>query len=80
MNLLEDYDTTDEDKKNSGIEGGRYYTRCHWHGDSRITTEDTGYGLFPVEDDSYFESVEYKYSAKGTMPTGCSSFRCSPAC
>lgn len=65
LNLLENYDTTDEDKKNSGIEGGRYYTRCHWHGDSRITTEDTGYGLFPVEDDSYFESVEYKYSAKG---------------
>lgn len=63
----EDYDSDQEDEAQ---DGKRYYMRRYWHCATPASTPvavDYGVaeGLFPVEDDEKFASLEYAYSQGG---------------
>lgn len=66
---MEDYDTASE-TADGVTKGKRYYTRRYWHADTPKATPTeiacgVDYGLFPVEDDEYFQELEYDYHAVG---------------
>lgn len=65
----------DKDAEGEELEHKRYYLRRYWHCDTPESTPvamdeykatvPVNYGLFPVENDDLYASLEYKYSAGG---------------
>lgn len=65
----------DKDSDEDEIDYKRYYTRRYWHCqtpestpvpmDEYQPTVPVNYGLFPVEDDSVYAALEYRYSSGG---------------
>lgn len=68
----EDYDTTEEEAdKTYGVEGKRFYCRRYWEcatpDATPVCSDSTAvtYGLYPPEDDDFFNLLEYAYSKGG---------------